>query len=205
MPYDRKLIDYVPPYYTELLESSELLRVEDREFSKLYASIDDLLLQYRVSTATWGLREWERILAMPPTPNSSIETRRARILARLRGTAPATLANMLAIINAHVPSQGNEIIELPEPGVVEFVINANKPYNYSALASDIAMYIPAHLSYRVATASRSHAYIAACPQVGVEITVYPYRPVLKLQQASANNGGIMHHAHTVSIYPKGDE
>lgn len=149
MPYDRKLIDYVPNYYDELLESSELFSAEDAEFKRLNASIDDLLLQFNVSTATWGLREWERILAITPKPNSSIESRRARILAKLRGAAPATVVNMLAIINAHVPHKNATLVELPEPGVVTVNIPLQNGIALTELNADIATYKPAHLQFDV--------------------------------------------------------
>ncbi|MCY9546771.1 putative phage tail protein [Lysinibacillus xylanilyticus] len=149
MKYDRKLIDYVPSYYDELLESSELLKVEDAEFMRLNASIDDLLLQFNASTATWGLREWERILAVSPKPNSSIESRRSQILAKLRGAAPATFVNMLAIINSHVPHKDATLTELPEPGVVIVNIPLQNGIALTELNTDIATYKPAHLQFDV--------------------------------------------------------
>jgi len=149
MPYDRKLIDYVPPYYDELLESSELFNAEDAEFARLNASIDDLLQQFNVSTATWGLREWERILAITPKAGSSIESRRARILAKLRGAAPATVANMLAIINAHVPNKDATLTELPEPGVVIVDMPLQNGIALTELNADIVTYKPAHLQFDI--------------------------------------------------------
>lgn len=149
MPYNRKLIDYVPPYYDELLESSELLSAEDTEFALLNRSIDELLLQFNVSTATWGLREWERILAITPKPNSTVETRRSRILAKLRGVAPATVANMLSIINAHVPNKDATLTELPEPGVVVVNIPLQNGITLTELNTDIATYKPAHLQFDI--------------------------------------------------------
>lgn len=149
MPYNRKLLDYVPPYYDELLESSELLSAEDAEFKRLNASIDDILLQFNVSTATWGLREWERILAITPKPNSTVEARRSRILAKLRGAAPATVANMLAIINAHVPNKDATLTELPEPGVVVVDIPLQSGITLTELNTDIETYKPAHLQFDV--------------------------------------------------------
>lgn len=149
MPYNRKLIDYVPPYYDELLESTELLSAEDVEFARLNASIDDLLLQFNVSTATWGLREWERILGITPPVGATTEMRRARILAKLRGAAPATYANMLAIINAHLPNKDANLIELPKPGVVSVEIPLSGNIDLVAVSDDINTYKPAHLQFEM--------------------------------------------------------
>ena len=64
MAYDRNIFDYAPPLYEELRESNALLTAEEAEFARLDASIDDLLAQFRVSTATWGLIEWEKIFGV---------------------------------------------------------------------------------------------------------------------------------------------
>lgn len=154
MPYNRKLIDYVPPYYDELVESSELLAAEDAEFARLNASIDDTLRQFTVATATWGLREWERICGITPKPGSTHEERRSRILAKLRGAAPATLANMLAVINAHVPNKNAKLVELPEPGVIDLEIPLQSGIKFNELSSDLDTYKPAHLQFVITIVAR---------------------------------------------------
>lgn len=154
MPYSRKLIDYVPPYYDELVESSELLAAEDAEFARLNASIDETLRQFTVATATWGLREWERICGITPKPGSTHEERRSRILAKLRGAAPATLANMLAVINAHVPQKNAKLVELPEPGVINLEIPLQSGINFNELSSDLNTYKPAHLQFVITMVAR---------------------------------------------------
>ena len=154
MPYSRKLIDYVPPYYDELVESAELLAAEDAEFARLNASIDDTVRQFTVATATWGLREWERICGITPKPGTTHEVRRSRILAKLRGAAPATLANMLAVINAHVPNKNANLVELPEPGVIDLEIPLQSGIKFNELSTDLNTYKPAHLQFVLTIVAR---------------------------------------------------
>ena len=195
----------LPRFYSEAPEVEGVLYPEAIEIESVRHKARELLAQISATTATWGLSDWERVLDLPPRPNSSDELRRARILAKLRGTAPATLANMLTVVNAHTASKDARIIELPEPGTVLFEINANAPFDLRGLAEDIATYIPAHLAYRIATATHANAYMATLMQSGISVTVYPYRPEPITQQAQVSHGGSMINAQTTTIYPKGDD
>ena len=200
-----ELMQMLPRFYDDAPEADGIFYADAIEIEQIRDKARDLLTQLSVTTATWGLSDWERVLELPPRPNSPVETRRAHILAKLRGTAPATIANMLSIVNAHTTQNDSQINELPEPGVVEFIINANNLFDYSEMIKDIALYIPAHLAYKIATVSRNRLNCAVCPQSGIEITVFPYRPSLKAQTSQITHGGIMQHAQSVTIYPKGDE
>lgn len=201
----RELMQMLPRFYDDAPEADAVMYADATEIERVRTDARDLLKQFTAVTATWGLSDWERVLELPPRPNSSDELRRARILAKLRGTQPATVANMLAIVNAHTLYNDAEIRELPEPGVVEFVINANHYVDMDDLRADIQTYIPAHLAYRIAMALRTSLYYGSLSQCGASITVLPYRPTNIDRQTSVAHGGITHMAHTVEIYPKGDE
>lgn len=146
MPYDRKLVDYVPPYYNELLESSELLSAEDVEFARLTASIDDLLLQFNVSTATWGLREWERICGISTDTNKTLGERRSNIKARLRGAGVVTAAHIKNVADGYYGGE-TEIIERYSEYliVVKFTSSYGVPSNLTDLQEVLREIIPAHL------------------------------------------------------------
>lgn len=147
MPYDRRLIDYVPPYYDELLESSELLSAEDAEFARLTASIDDLLLQFNVSTATWGLREWERICGIVTDMNKTLGERRSNIKARLRGAGVVTASHIKSVADGYYGGE-TEIIEKYSTYtvVIKFTSSYGVPTNLADLQEVLREIIPAHLA-----------------------------------------------------------
>ncbi|QVY62996.1 putative phage tail protein [Cytobacillus gottheilii] len=62
---ERDLFDYVPKEYEDYRESRAILRAESVEFERLNLKISDVLDQFFVDTATWGLAEWERICGLP--------------------------------------------------------------------------------------------------------------------------------------------
>jgi len=199
----RELVQMLPRFYDDSPEVDGLLYADAVEIERVRTEALDLLTQLTATTATWGLSDWERVLELPPRPNSTAEIRRSRILAKLRGAAPATVANMLAIINTHTTSKDSRIIELPEPGTVLFEINANSPFDLEGLAKDIAVYIPAHLAYKFATASHTSVYTGALTSTGISINVYPYQTKLVTQQTQVSNGGATINSQITTIYPKG--
>lgn len=147
MPYDRKLIDYVPPYYDELLESSEILSAEDAEFVRLNVSIDDLLLQFNVSTATWGLREWERICGITTDTNKTLGERRSNVKARLRGYGVVTVEHIKNIADGYYGGE-TEITERYADYVIviKFTSSYGIPSNLTDLQDVLREFIPAHLA-----------------------------------------------------------
>lgn len=147
MPYNRKLIDYVPPYYDELLESTELLSAEDAEFARLNVGIDDLLLQFNVSTATWGLREWERICGITTDEGKTVSERRSNVKARLRGSGVVTVEHIKNVSDGYYGGQ-TEIIEryADYTIVVKFTSSYGIPSNLSDLQEVLREIIPAHLA-----------------------------------------------------------
>lgn len=146
MPYNRKLIDYVPPYYDELLESREILSAEDAEFARLNASIDDLLLQFNVSTATWGIVEWERICGLVSDSTKPLAERRSNVIARLRGYGVVTVEHIKKITDSYYAGE-TEIIEKPSEYriVIKFTSEYGVPSGISELQKLLREIIPSHL------------------------------------------------------------
>lgn len=68
--------------------------------------------QMTPKTASWGLAEWERITGITPTAGTSIEARRAAVIARLtsRGTANAAAIERLA---QSTTGYGARVLEQP--------------------------------------------------------------------------------------------
>lgn len=149
--YNRQLIDYVPSYYDELLESSELLSAEDAEFERLNASIDDLLLQFNVSTATWGLREWERICGVATDVSKPLGERRSVIIAKLRGAGVVTVPHIENVSESFLGGDIEVIERYSEYTIaIKFVSDYGVPSNIDDLTKILREIIPAHLAIEYA-------------------------------------------------------
>lgn len=149
MPYNRKLIDYVPNYYDELLESREILSAEDAELTRLNASIDDLLLQFNVSSATWGLQEWERICGITTDISKTLGERRSNVKARLRGAGVVSIEHIKNVADGYYGGE-TEITEkfTDYTIVVKFTSSYGIPSNLNDLQDILREIIPAHLAIK---------------------------------------------------------
>lgn len=66
---ERDMFDYLPKIYEDFRESRGMVESEAAEMERLNALIADILSQFYVDTATWGLTEWERICGLPIAVN----------------------------------------------------------------------------------------------------------------------------------------
>lgn len=62
---NRAMYDYMPKYYEDIREARAIIDAESAQFEQLHADIADVLAQFFVDTATWGLTNWERICGIP--------------------------------------------------------------------------------------------------------------------------------------------
>lgn len=144
--YDRQLIDCVPQYYGDLLESSEILASEDLELARLYGNLNDLAVQFRASTATWGLREWERIVGVETDETKTVEERRSVVIAKLRGFGVVNVAHIESVAEAFQDGDIKITEKNAEHKVqVEFVSTYGVPSNINDLTAILREIIPAHL------------------------------------------------------------
>lgn len=85
-----EMTSYLPPFLTKLKEMAELLKAEAPEFEKQNNSIFDLTDQLFVTTATWGLERWEKILNVMRESGDTDEIRRLRLISKMSNIPPAT-------------------------------------------------------------------------------------------------------------------
>lgn len=147
MSYRRNLLDYTPNYYAELLESNEVLTKETEEFTKLHATINELLPQFNVVTATWGLREWERICGITTDNTKTLGERRSNVLARIRGAGTITMEHIKNVSDGYYGGE-TEVIEKTNVYtiVIKFTSSYGVPSNLADLQAVLREIIPAHLA-----------------------------------------------------------
>lgn len=81
----QSLFELVPSVYKESKVVTNIIETDAKEIERLYAAINDVMDQFFVTSATWGLSNWERILNIPIIETDSYEKRRIRILSKLSG------------------------------------------------------------------------------------------------------------------------
>lgn len=90
----------VPAYHDDSPESRALIDVTTKAVLRCGAAFDDVALQFNVKTATWGLAEWERLYGVSPRPGSTLEERRAAVIARMSAQGTTTVERVRALATA---------------------------------------------------------------------------------------------------------
>lgn len=146
---NRDMYDYLPKYYHELKEAQAIIDSESIEVEALNNDIKDVLSQFFVDTATWGLSRWEYIVGIRVDESKPIDQRRSQIKSALRGAGTTTVA----LIKNVAESFQNGEVEVGEDNanyevIITFVGNRGIPPNMTDVYNAIDKIIPAHIKAR---------------------------------------------------------
>jgi Uncharacterised protein conserved in bacteria (DUF2313) len=141
---DKYIYDYLPRYYGDFRQVVEMLKTEASEFTRLRALLLDVLNQFYVETATYGLDRWEKNTDIEYLPQRSIPSRRHYINAKLRGTGTVTPTLLKSIVDAFYTA---EIYEEPSDYKVRIKLVGKRgvPKNLEDIETAVNDVIPAHL------------------------------------------------------------
>ena len=90
------LIDYWPRFMQKLREFVDLAKAEQPEIDRLKKRLEQIPDEFFLDTMTiYGVKRWEKILDIKPTPNDTLEDRRFTIKIRLFSRLPYTFRRMI--------------------------------------------------------------------------------------------------------------
>lgn len=155
------------PYFYDNEVTRPIIEAEQVERDELIEEIEDTLKQCFVSTATWGLDYWEKMLNIPILKSKSYEERRSIIYSKMRGTRITTIEVIRQIAMSFFETENVEVIE--DNLNYRFCINFENTYfknsnfvnyarvgftkirhltvNLTDIYNIIEIYKPAHLNY----------------------------------------------------------
>ena len=107
------LIDKLPYFYNNGY-TRPIIDAEQEERDILVEEIADTLRQMYVSTATWGLDYWEKMLCLPTDKGKTYDDRRSAIYARMRATRTTTVEVVRELASAFFNSENVIVTEYNE-------------------------------------------------------------------------------------------
>jgi len=141
------LFNQLPSYYRKSKVIKELLGSIEAEFELLKAKTILTENQFFVILSDENIQNHEQDVGLKLSPSSDIDTRRGRVMSKLRGTGTVTKKMMknvaLSFINGDI-----EIIEYPSKYcfAVKFTSRTGVPYNINDIQNIIEEIKPAHLA-----------------------------------------------------------
>lgn len=139
--------DSLPRYYDESKIASNIIGREAEELARINADAYDVLDQFFITTATWGLTIWERIFGIATDTTKSYEQRREVLLGKLRGAGKVNAELIENVARAYANGEVDVTVDVPAYTiVVTFVGTYGIPAQIDALKETLREIIPAHLA-----------------------------------------------------------
>lgn len=138
---------YIAPLYAADLTTSSILDSGATELLTFEDNIADVLNQFFVDTATWGLENWESFLGLKTDENKPADQRRSVIKSKIRGSGTVTISLIKNVAESY--DRGRvEVTEQPElyQITITFMDTTGVPPNIDDLMAAIEEIKPAHLA-----------------------------------------------------------
>lgn len=137
----------LPNYYRKSKVFKQLFDSIETECTRLKNEIKLIENQFFVILADKDIQSHEQDVGLVPDTSADIETRRGRVLSKLRGTGTVT-KTMMKNVAASFVNGDIEIIEYPSEYcfAIKFTSKTGVPYNLSDIQSMIEEIKPAHLA-----------------------------------------------------------
>lgn len=137
---------YIPPYYKNIKEANAIIDSEAKVFEKLNDDIQDLLFQFSVETATWGLVKWEKLCGIVTDTSKPLEQRRSVVRSKLRGMGTVTAALIKNVAESYLNGEVEVVEKSAEYTIlIRFVGKLGIPPNLDDIKNALREIIPAHL------------------------------------------------------------
>ena len=135
------------PYFYDNDVTRPIQNSLDIESNSVNENLEELLNQFYVDSATFGLDKWEKMLGISKN-NNDIQTRRENIKAKMRSRGTTTVSVIKNICEAY----SNGIVEIivnhsDYSFVIDFVDTVGVPKAFAELDKIIEEIKPAHLAH----------------------------------------------------------
>lgn len=146
MNRNRNVESYVPDFLRDVEPLKSIYNATGFETGNLFTFKDELLDQFFVKRATWGLIYWEHFVGIKENPTLSYERRRENIISKIRGVGTLTKTQIKNLATSFTGGEV-EVLEIPEKYkiVVKFVGVKGVPENIGGLIAVLEETKPAHL------------------------------------------------------------
>ena len=141
-------LETVPDYYHNSRVYLNILTAYLAEHQRNDDNRRDLLNQFFVQTATWGLDYWEYDYAIGLlAAGDTLEIRRARLLAKMAGLGTFTKAEALRLANVYSDPKTAEFFSIVNEGAFKTRHNIDDLIDYDSMVAAFEEMKPAHLEH----------------------------------------------------------
>lgn len=142
-----RLKSYLPGYYSEIVETNELMNAEGPEFDLLGERVEELLNQAYPEYATWALERYENGLQIVVDAGKPIDQRRSVIISKMRGYGKVS-GDMIKNVAQAYDGGTVDVAVVPAEYriIITFVDTLGIPANLDDLKQALEDLKPAHMA-----------------------------------------------------------
>ena len=157
MAFDRKLIDYLPPFMQVYVELAEIMKTEQVEIERLWVESDNVFADQFIPEATKnGVMRWESMLGISPKDTDTLEERRFRILTKLNQELPYTLRKLELVLTNLCGADGY-FVEVDSAAYhIEVKLALGNHNNYQEVVDLLTKMVPANMTQKVSLLYNKH-------------------------------------------------
>lgn len=202
----QKMVDILA-YLPKFLQKSPLFKgtndADNREHETIRLDLQDLLNQFFIKSATWGLERWEDLVGIKTDTTKSLESRRDAVIAKLQNPESVTETFLTNLINRYIVDKAGYIISYPSEYRIEVLYHGGQVLDYEKLRQSINTYIPAHIGYKLVTITNGslEVYAAGTVQCAIENVIdMSTEYELTIYNSTLHNAGaVIHNYKYLSI------
>lgn len=146
-----KMLGRVSPIYDDSYVGLWMFEAIGREYDKLWEVVDTFPAQLFPETVTWAIELWERRYGLTPTPDSTLEERRQKILA-MRSTPKPFNPHTVQMFIRTMYGRQSEIVDNVGAytfGVYIISSDASREINVQDISAYLNKHKPSHMSYEL--------------------------------------------------------
>lgn len=169
------ILQYLPAFLAHSQQFQAANDADSKEHDTIRIDLQDVLDQFYVKSATWGLERWEEFVGLEHAQVDTVQTRRNKILMKLTGAESVTVPFLEALINRYIDDKSGTVTDHPETYSADFNIPLVDKASLLGIAKDVRTYIPAHIGqvYKAHADTNVENHIAMLKSTVKTIDVYP--------------------------------
>lgn len=146
MSNQTEMLIELPPVYRESPDFREMAKVQGKIFDRLERDIDDVLNQFFIDSATWGLDLMEKDFKIPLDLNKTLDQRRSVLKAAKRGIGTVS-ASMIKGVVESFSVKVKDINVVKERSEISIILDPDTGtiLNLRNIKDTVQKIIPAHL------------------------------------------------------------
>lgn len=157
----KKLIEYLPPVMKNFSEFKEIMRTENAETDRISGNMQRVLDNAFIESCdSYGIKKYEAMLKLFPSPEDTIESRRLRVLIRWNEFIPYTYRVLIRKLNAFCGVNGYDILPDLENYNLTLDIHVSVSKQREEIEKFLNRIMPMNFSYRVNIKYNTHKVLA---------------------------------------------